>query len=1169
MVENVRGQCGRAAVTRVASSRVELRACRVLACRGVHVVGVSPCAAPAPCPAHYGLCVPVVVTLTDAANGLGTVQPDEEAILKIVEANRRKFAAKRNSESANQEDIRVPELVEASSPRPPAAAVAAAQPVKSAEQPSGVDVEDIVEAVERWVRGPGEEEEVESAQQREARQYKELVGTLAELAAEKRAGRVAPGPEPPTGAPRHHETVQLFSELMQTDDVSTIAAQIANQAELIYQTWKTTGLNPTELIRYHSVNTEGSALPRSEQASDGEQSPSSGPPSAVTKPRTPVRNISPAPPGSSPAVPRKFIEPALHNGRPHASSPVRSLNTSPRPYIPPGTSPHSPSGQTQPPPVFPSSNGGPSPHQSPRQVFSSSASPTATQTQGSPRPYATSASPQSPRGSLTQPPPPPERSSSYPGVDPSQQQQQQQDNPYNILADPNLGTSLQDLVNSFVLEDKARHHAAAVAALASQRPKSAPSSIQEALQRFERQMAITSRSAGLAPEQAGSPPPPIGTMGRFAQMQMQQQQMQQQQLGPNFGGSSMSMSSSSSSSSVTINTAGRRYGGSRSDTSVPEWTRMQMEHDSRSRRSASPNPPVSQPGWNETSPPNTSTWPLKNKQPAVVERKTTKHSTSGMTSSTASSSSFSSNSSSSSVTTSTNYITTLEARVESSGHKSSSVPLRHKVVTMSAVDQEEERLMHALRTGTLIDDGEHLRPLSQTRPSPTPSLVSQSQTTPVNSTVITSAIPSEASQLSPTSRKPKYSISVTVDVDKPIEVTHQGTHQQHHLQQKIHQQQIQQQVQQQQLQQQHLLQQQKLQQQKQQQMIKVGSMRTTIKPGKEVDMSVVDFAKVRYQESQQHPHSSQRLDDYRSMSPKQIINGDGRVMMARTRFENGSASLPDSIWRGSLGIQADEVGSTLPEFYRRKLRKMRKAGSPEPSVVGSISALPHPELTDQQKAHIRERSQSPTAGYNSAGVAIRPFLTQGSVAERVLIFERAPAEMKPKPGAPLTAAPAPDKRRPAINTWREPDEVRTLAQVSPACGRSVTADTPPPSRFSNHTHLMNHTRHITSRHPRPSPSRETNGCTPDPQKEGHAFSPPPPNTLQIHSMSCRCLRVNLRTASEAGRSVSVELTRWRKPPPNFTLPSPFAHTSSPNQSSPSLPFPPPLPPHQPCWRVLH
>ncbi|XP_045130891.1 uncharacterized protein LOC123515992 isoform X3 [Portunus trituberculatus] len=1032
MVENVRGQCGRAAVTRVASSRVELRACRVLACRGVHVVGVNPCAAPAPCPAHYGLCVPVVVTLTDATNGLGTVQPDEEAILKIVEANRKKVAAKRAAKAANQEDRTVPELVDVPSTSPPATVVAAQPKLES--QPSGVDVEGIVEAVERWVRGPGEEEQVESAQQKEARQYKELVGTLAELAAEKRAGRVAPGPEPPTGTPRHHETVQLFSELMQTDDVSTIAAHIANKAELIYQTWKRTGLNPTELIQYHTP------LPRGEQASDGETSPS-GPPSATAKPRTPVRNISPAPPGSSPAVSRKFIEPALHNGRPHATSPVRTLNASPRPYIPPGTSPHSPSAQPQSPPVFPSSNGGSSPHQSPRLLYSSPASPSLSQTQGNSRPYVTSASPQSPRGSLTQPPPPPERSSSYPGVDSTQQQQE---GPYDIFVDSNLETSLQELVKSFVLEDKARHHAAAVAALASQRPKGATSSIQEALQKFERQMVITSRSVAHSQEQPGSPPPPLGTMGRFAQMQMQQQQQQQQQLSPSIGGNSMSMSSNTSSSSVTISTSGRRYGGTRSDSAMStEWSRMQAEHDSRSRRSASPNPPVSQPGWNETSPPNTSTWPLKNKQPMVVERKSSKHSASasGMSSS-ASSSSFSSSSSSmssSNVSTSTNYITTLEARVESSGQKSLGVPLRHKVVAMSAVDQEEERLMHALRTGTLIDDGEHLRPLSQSRPIPTPSLVSPPHTSPVNSTIITGSPPSsDAAPLSPNSRKAKYSISVTVDVDKPIEVIHQGTHQQHHIQNPhqiqhhIHHQQqqqlqhqLQQQLQLQQQQQQHLQQQQQLQHH--QQITKLGSSRS-IKLGKETEMSMVDSAKLRYQESLQHPHSLQRLDDHRSMSTKQIVNGDGHVMKQRTRFENGNTTLPDSISRGALGIQADEVGSTLPEFYRRKLRKMRKAGSPEPSVVGSISALPHPELTDQQKAHIRERSQSPTAGYNSAGVAIRPFLTQGSVAERVLIFERAPAEMKPKPGAPPTAAPAPEKRRLALSTWREPNEVRSMAQ---------------------------------------------------------------------------------------------------------------------------------------------
>ncbi|XP_042893494.1 uncharacterized protein LOC122267473 isoform X4 [Penaeus japonicus] len=1078
MVENVGGQCGRAAVTRVASSRVELRACRVRACRGVHVVGVKPCDAPAPCPAHYGLCLPVVVNLTDPANALGTVHPDKDAILDIVEANRKKQAAARTRKASG--DSLTPQQT---SPSPlgdsPTPLDTLQQAGQQKQQPSAAESWRIARAVQRWAQGFGKGERERDSREEE-RKYEEGAGTLAELAAEKRAGRAAPGPEPPTGAPRHHEAVQLFSELMQTDDVSTIAAQIANQAELIYQTWKTTGLNPTELIRYHSVTSEGSLFQGGEQsASAGDPHAPSTPstPSPSAKPRTPARSISPAPPGSSPAVPRKVIEPSLHNGRPHSASPVRTLNTSPRPYIPPTVSPQSPGPhphqqpqfqhqqqiqqqtyhqqqqlhqqqqqhqlqhhhhQQQQQQVYASNNVSPAAPQSPRLSYSSPASPSLSQ--GSPRPYVSPAAPQSPRGALIQPPPPPERSSSYTGVDSSPQPQQGQDSPFDILADPELEASLQELVNSFVIEDKARHHAAAVAALASQRPKSAPSSIQEALQRFERQMAITSRAAAHAADNVSNSSSPaaspntMGTLGRFSQQQQQQQLTNSMSTSLSSSNISISSSSSStSSSSMSINTAGRRLGGGRSDSSMTsEWSRIHADGEGRSRRSASPNPPVSQPGWNEGPSANTSTWPLKNKQPNVVERKSmqSQHMSSHMSSSSgAQSSSYSSSSSSVSsyssasanTNTTTNYITTLEARVESSSsQKFSGVPLRHKVVTMAAVDKEEERLMHALRTGTLIDDGDHLRPLGQARPTSAPVSSPQTSLHAPNNTIITSGTPNnlpnqtETQDFPAQGRRPKFSISVTVDVDKPKE----------NQQQRVQQQMQQQQQKQQQI---HL-------QQKTQKMTTTSTsstmekqtspVRVTTKNSSDGDMSIVDFAKVRFQESQQHPHSTQRLEDYRNMS-KQVVSSDGRVMMARTRFENGSTSLSDSVWRGTMGIQADEVGSTLPEFYRRKLRKMRKAGSPEPLVAGSISTLPHPELTDQQKAHIRERSQSPTTGYNSAGVAIRPFLTQGSVAERVLIFERAPAEMKPKPS---TGAPLPEKRRPAVNTWRDPDEVRSYVQ---------------------------------------------------------------------------------------------------------------------------------------------
>lgn len=45
--------------------------------------------------------------------------------------------------------------------------------------------------------------------------------------------------------------------------------------------------------------------------------------------------------------------------------------------------------------------------------------------------------------------------------------------------------------------------------------------------------------------------------------------------------------------------------------------------------------------------------------------------------------------------------------------------------------------------------------------------------------------------------------------------------------------------------------------------------------------------------------------------------------------------------------------------------------------------VPHPELTSVQRMHVRQSASNP----------IRPFLTRGSVAERVLIFERCPSDI--------------------------------------------------------------------------------------------------------------------------------------------------------------------------------
>ncbi|XP_045472547.1 serine/threonine-protein phosphatase 2A regulatory subunit B'' subunit beta isoform X2 [Harmonia axyridis] len=66
---------------------------------------------------------------------------------------------------------------------------------------------------------------------------------------------------------------------------------------------------------------------------------------------------------------------------------------------------------------------------------------------------------------------------------------------------------------------------------------------------------------------------------------------------------------------------------------------------------------------------------------------------------------------------------------------------------------------------------------------------------------------------------------------------------------------------------------------------------------------------------------------------------------------------------------------------------------PEPSVTTKWGlrstprrpeqTVPHPELTSSQRQHLRQTAANP----------VRPFLTRGSVAERVLIFERCPSDL--------------------------------------------------------------------------------------------------------------------------------------------------------------------------------
>ncbi|XP_011871932.1 PREDICTED: uncharacterized protein LOC105564278 isoform X3 [Vollenhovia emeryi] len=163
-------------------------------------------------------------------------------------------------------------------------------------------------------------------------------------------------------------------------------------------------------------------------------------------------------------------------------------------------------------------------------------------------------------------------------------------------------------------------------------------------------------------------------------------------------------------------------------------------------------------------------------------------------------------------------------------------------------------------------------------------------------------------------------------------------------------------------------------------------------------MSAIDYAKVRYQAAQQNPPTQQRLEEQRaSNNPYNNSTTEQLVSNARTKFE--------------MEIRKDkDIKSTDKDPVTSRWGP--RITSPRPRLE---QAVPHPELTSQQKQHIRTAVATGT-GNNP----VRPFLTRGSVAERVLIFEKCPSELLLDKRGP---------RQPAINTWRGGHEVQNKAQT--------------------------------------------------------------------------------------------------------------------------------------------
>ncbi|XP_052747531.1 uncharacterized protein LOC128199928 [Bicyclus anynana] len=169
------------------------------------------------------------------------------------------------------------------------------------------------------------------------------------------------------------------------------------------------------------------------------------------------------------------------------------------------------------------------------------------------------------------------------------------------------------------------------------------------------------------------------------------------------------------------------------------------------------------------------------------------------------------------------------------------------------------------------------------------------------------------------------------------------------------------------------------------------------------------------------------------------------------------------------------------------------------------------EARSKFEARARRASSAGAAGEAASAqgaTPVRPFLTRGSVAERVLMFERCPSE------ATLELA---KRKSPAATTWRGPHDVIIRAQ-------NYAASTPPkPSSAPPHTTLQRSVRAAPSRviprfhfpRGRPPPAHQQDHAVQKvqsafatfPNSQNYAASTPPkPSSAPPHTTLQRSVR---------------------------------------------------------------
>jgi len=167
---------------------------------------------------------------------------------------------------------------------------------------------------------------------------------------------------------------------------------------------------------------------------------------------------------------------------------------------------------------------------------------------------------------------------------------------------------------------------------------------------------------------------------------------------------------------------------------------------------------------------------------------------------------------------------------------------------------------------------------------------------------------------------------------------------------------------------------------------------------------------------------------------------EARILEMRRRFEEAKQRMALSLPAREGGVRPNSFGSLgrtsldspwaedpsaflLEQFRRRNKRRME------------MPSAPHPELTPEQKQHISERSSS---GLMPVGAPLRRMLPGGSVAERVLMFEKSPSAFGVEPAQ----VRVPQRREPqltgtVITPWRSSQSLSGQSQTSANTERIV------------------------------------------------------------------------------------------------------------------------------------